>query len=98
MVNYIKFLKNNSRRICGVTINNKNNFPVYYKYNLSLTLWISPLCNVYKLINEYVTDFIVTPDISHFIRELCICRDSRDVSVLKSTEIFQLISEYICTI
>ena len=27
-------------------------------------------------INDYVTDFIVTPDISHFIRELCICRDS----------------------
>ena len=25
-------------------------------------------------INEYVTYFIVTPDISHFIRERCICR------------------------
>ena len=47
-----------------------------YKYNLSPTLWISPLCNVYKCINDYVTDCIVTPDISHFIRELCICRDS----------------------
>ena len=47
-----------------------------YKYDLSPTLWISPLCNVYKCINDYVTDFIVTPDISHFIRELCICRDS----------------------
>ena len=68
-----------------------------YKYNLSPTLWISPLCNIYKCINDYVTDFIVTPDISHFIRELCICRDSGDFSVLTSTEMSQLI-EYICTI
>ena len=56
-----------------------------YKYNLSPTLWISPLCNIYKCINDYVTDFIVTPDISHFISELCICRDSGDFSVLTST-------------
>ena len=46
-----------------------------YKYDLSPTSWISPLCNVYKCINNYVTDFIVTPDISYLIRELCICRD-----------------------
>ena len=39
-----------------------------YKYDLSPTLWISPSCNVYKCIHDYVTDFIVTPDISHFIR------------------------------
>ena len=39
-----------------------------YKYDLSPTLWISPLGNVYKCINDYVTDFIVTPDTSHFIR------------------------------
>ena len=39
-----------------------------YKYNLSPTLWISPLCNIYKCINDYVSDFIVTPDISNFIR------------------------------
>ena len=68
-----------------------------YKYNLSPTLWISPLCNIYKCINDYVTDFIVTPDISHFIRELCICRDSGDFSVLTSTDMSQLI-ENICTI
>ena len=68
-----------------------------YKYDLSLTLWISPLCNVYKCINDYVTDFIVTPDISHFIRELYICRDSGDFSVLTSTKMSQLL-EYICTI
>ena len=49
-----------------------------YKYNLSLTLWISPLCNIYKCINYYVTGFIVTPDISNFMRELCICRNSGD--------------------
>ena len=49
-----------------------------YKYHLSTTLWISSLCNVYKCINDYVADFIVTPDISHFIRELFICRDSGD--------------------
>ena len=55
-----------------------------YKYDLSTTLWISPLCNVYKCINDYVTYFIVTPDINHFIRELCICRDSGDFSVLAS--------------
>ena len=48
-------------------------------------------------INDYVTHFIVTPDISHFIRELCICRDSGDFSVLTSTEMSQLL-EYICTI
>ena len=48
-------------------------------------------------INDYVTDSIVTPYISHFIRELCICRDSGDFSVLTSTEMSQLI-EYICTI
>ena len=41
-----------------------------YKYNLSPTLWISPLCNIYKCINDYVTDFIVTPDRSNIIREL----------------------------
>ena len=41
-----------------------------YEYLLSPTLWISPLCNIYKCINDYVTDFIVTPDISHFIRKL----------------------------
>ena len=29
-----------------------------YKYDLSPTLWISPLCNVYKCINDYVIDFI----------------------------------------
>ena len=68
-----------------------------YKYNLSQTLWISPLCNVYKCINDYVTVFIVTPDINHFIRELCICRDSGDFSALTSTEMSQLL-EYICTI
>ena len=65
-----------------------------YKYNLSPTLWISPLCNVYTCINDYVTDFIVTPDISHFIRELCICRDSGDLYVLTSTEMSPLL-EYI---
>ena len=53
-----------------------------YKYDLSPTLWISPLCNVYNCINDYVTDFTVTPDRSHFIRELCICRDSGDFSVV----------------
>ena len=68
-----------------------------YKYDLSSTSWIYPLCNVYKCINDYVTDFIVTPDISHFIRELCICRDSADFSVLTSTEMSQFL-EYICTI
>ena len=46
-----------------------------YKYKLSPTLWISLLCIIYKCLNDYVSDFIVTPDISHFIRELCICRD-----------------------
>ena len=45
-------------------------------HNLSPTLWISPLCNDYKCINDYVTDFIVTP--GHFIRALCICRDRND--------------------
>ena len=35
-----------------------------YKYDLSPTSWISPLCNICKCINDYVTDFIVTPDIS----------------------------------
>ena len=68
-----------------------------YKYNLSPTSWISPLCNVYNCINDYLTDFIVTPDISHFISELCIFRDSGDYSVLTSTEMSQLL-EYICTI
>ena len=33
-----------------------------YKYDLSPTSWISPLCKVYKCINNYVTEFIVTPD------------------------------------
>ena len=66
-----------------------------YKYNLSPILWISPLCKVYKCINDYVTDFI--PDISHFIRKLCICSDSGDFSVLTSTEMSQLL-EYMCTI
>ena len=68
-----------------------------YKYDLSPTSWISPLCNVNKYINDYVTYFIVTPDISNFIRELCICRDSGDFSVPTSTEMSQLL-EYICTI
>ena len=36
-------------------------------------------------INDYVTYLIVTPDISHFIREPCICRDSGDFSVLTNT-------------
>ena len=40
---------------------------------------------------------VLSPDISNFIRELCICRDSGDFSVLTSTEMSQLI-EYICTI
>ena len=48
-------------------------------------------------INDYVTDIIVTPDISNFIRELCICRDSGELSVLSSTEMSQLFG-YICTI
>ena len=56
-----------------------------YKYDLSPTSWISQLCKVYTCINEYITDFIVTPDISYFIRELCICRYSEDLSVLTST-------------
>ena len=50
----------------------------------------SPLCNVYKCIHDYVTYFIVTPDISSFIRELFICRDSDIFSVLTSTELSQL--------
>ena len=45
----------------------------------------------YKCINDYVTDFIVTPDISHLIRELCICRDSGDFYVLITTEMSQLL-------
>ena len=57
-------------------------YPIY-KYNLSPTY--------------YVTDFIVTPDISHFIRELCVCRDYGDCSVLTSTEMSKVL-EYICTI
>ena len=39
---------------------------------------------------RYVTDFIVTPDFITFIRELCVCRDSGDVSILTSTEMSQL--------
>ena len=54
---------------------------------------MSPLF-VYKCINDYVTDCIVAPDISYFNRELCICRDSGDVSFLTSTEMSQLL-EYI---
>ena len=68
-----------------------------YKYDLSPTSWISPLCKVDKCINDYATDFIVTPDISNCIRELCICRDSLYFSVLSSTDMSQLL-EYICTI
>ena len=66
-------------------------------YDLSPISWISPLCKVHKCINDYVNDCIVTPDISNFIRELCICSDSGDFSVLTSTEMSQLL-EYICTI
>ena len=62
-----------------------------YKSDVSPTSWISPLCKVYKCINDYVTDFIVTPNISHFIRELCICIDSGDISNLTSTEMSQLL-------
>ena len=40
-----------------------------YKYDLSPTSRISPLCKVYKSINDYVTGFIVTPGIIHLIRE-----------------------------
>ena len=57
-----------------------------YKYDLSSTLWISSLCKVYKCLNDYVTDFIVILDISYFIRELYICRDSGNFYVLASTE------------
>ena len=46
---------------------------------------------------DYVPDFIVTPNISHFIRELCMCRDSGDLSVLTNSEMSQLL-EFICTI
>ena len=67
------------------------------RFDLSPTSWISQFCEVYKSVNDYVTDFILTPDISYFIRELCICRDFGDFSVLTSTEMSQLI-EYICTI
>ena len=63
-----------------------------YKYNLL------PLCNVYKCINDCVTDFIVTPDLSNFIRELCICRDSGDFSDLTSTEMAQLLRVYLYNI
>ena len=35
-----------------------------YKYDLSPTSWISPLCKAY---NNYVTDCIVTPDIGYLI-------------------------------
>ena len=41
-----------------------------YKYDVSPISWIFPLCKVYQCINDYVTDFMVTPDISNFIREL----------------------------
>ena len=50
-----------------------------------------------KCINDYATDFIVTLDISHSIRELCISRYSGDFSVLTSTETSQLL-KYIFTI
>ena len=53
--------------------------------------------NYVMFINDYVTDFIGTPDISHFIRELCIYRDPGNFSVLTSTEMSQLL-EYIGTI
>ena len=52
---------------------------------------------MYKCINDYVIYFIVTAEINHFIRELCIRRDSGGFSVLTSTEMSQLL-EYICTI
>ena len=65
----------------GYTTLGENVGYLKYKYDLSSTLWIAPLCNVHKCINDYETEFIVTSDISHFIRELCICRDSGDFSV-----------------
>ena len=58
----------------GYSVFGENFRCLSYKYDLSPTSWISPLCKVYKCINDYVTDFIVTPDISHFIKDLCICR------------------------
>ena len=51
-----------------------------------------------KCINDYVTDFIVTPDISHFNRELYSCRDAGDFSVLTSTEMSQLLRVYLYNI
>ena len=69
-----------------------------YKYDLSPTSWISPLCKVDKCIHDYVTDFIVTPYISHFIRELCICTNSGDFDILTSTEISRLLEYIICII
>ena len=37
---------------------------ISYRYDVSPTSWISPLCKVYKCLNDYVTDFIITSDIS----------------------------------
>ena len=55
--------------------------------------WLKPYHMDYIIPNYS----IVTPDISNFIRELCICRDSGELSVLSSTEMSQLFG-YICTI
>ena len=41
-----------------------------FKYDISPISWISPLCTVYKCINDYETDCIVTPDVSYIIGEL----------------------------
>ena len=49
----------------GYSTTDENCRYLIYKYDLSPTLWISPLCNVYKCINDYVTDCIVTPYISY---------------------------------
>ena len=65
-----------------------------YKYELPPSSWIS---HYVKFINDYVSDCIVTPYNNYFMRELCMCRVSGDVSILTSTEMSQLL-EYICTI
>ena len=68
-----------------------------YKYDIKPYQWFEPFCVITKCITRYISFHVHHTQDAFHVRELCLSRDSGEITVLTSTEMSQLI-EYLCTI
>ena len=68
-----------------------------YKYDIKPSHWYEPFSAIDHCIKHYIACKVNHLQDAFFIRDLCLARDSGELSILSSTEMVQLI-EYLCTI